>query len=722
MPDEQGSLTPVRLLIAESSERSAQRFDSILRDAGIATRVQLVDLPMAGDALSAADVMLCNAELPQLERLLPQLHVGAPHVPIILVDHRQSGMKAAQGLRLGAADVVSGADDEALLLVFKREFEHVTRTRRLGELHHALQEAQQRCELLLQSSEAAIAYVHEGMHIHANGAYLNLFGFADVDDVLGLPLMDLLSDATAEALKVELKRFRQQDGERHLPLAAHARDGRLIEGRMILAAAHYEGEACVQVTVRTVAEAADAGGSLQADGPPEAPCQREATACPAAPNPPEAHDDPSVAAAPAHGASESTVAQFVAGATRLLANPAPCMAVLVVQVDQFARLQVEHGVRNGELISARVLDALRAQLTGYPVIPLAAHQFAIAMRQRDRGHLRRLCEGLLTQLAGVSIPLSHGRVAVQASIGAGLLETEGVAPPPERIEGALDLALGTAVRLSEAGGNRFEMAGGNLDAEIPDTESGRMLARINRAIEDNAFRLLFQPIISLRGEACEHYEVHLRMIDTEGAEMRPDAFLDTAIAHGVAGKIDRWVILNAVKALLAHRANGHDTRLTINVTANSIADPEFANWLGVALRAARLPSDAVIFQMAEHDIADSVRQAQAFVQALRALHCQAGLARFGVTGEPFERLKLLPVDYVKLDGRLIDHMTADPAGRQLVTQMLTRLQELGKLSIVPQVETASMLSVLWQSGANFVQGNYLQPPGPEMDFDFNPAD
>jgi hypothetical protein len=91
MPDEQGSLTPVRLLIAESSERSAQRFDSILRDAGIATRVQLVDLPMAGDALSAADVMLCNAELPQLERLLPQLHVRAPHVPIILVDHRQSG-------------------------------------------------------------------------------------------------------------------------------------------------------------------------------------------------------------------------------------------------------------------------------------------------------------------------------------------------------------------------------------------------------------------------------------------------------------------------------------------------------------------------------------------------------------------------------------------------------------------------------------------------------
>src|SRR5512139_4119102 len=118
MPDGHGSMTPIRLLIAESSERSAERFDSILRDAGIATRVQLVELPTAGDALPAADLMLCNAALPQLEHLLPQLRIQAPDVPIILVDHRETAMKAAQGLRLRAADVVSGADAEQLVLVF----------------------------------------------------------------------------------------------------------------------------------------------------------------------------------------------------------------------------------------------------------------------------------------------------------------------------------------------------------------------------------------------------------------------------------------------------------------------------------------------------------------------------------------------------------------------------------------------------------------------------
>ncbi|MFM8355329.1 MAG: EAL domain-containing protein, partial [Gammaproteobacteria bacterium] len=196
-------------------------------------------------------------------------------------------------------------------------------------------------------------------------------------------------------------------------------------------------------------------------------------------------------------------------------------------------------------------------------------------------------------------------------------------------------------------------------------------------------------------------------------------FLGTAIEHGVAGKIDRWVILRAIRALLAERAKGLDTRLTINVSANSIIDPDFPAWLNVALNATRLPTDAVIIQFTERDVLDMTRQASQFVAALRATQCMSSLSRFGLTEDSFARLADLPVDFVKLDGALIEHIGADDAARGAVVRILGRLQQLGKPSIVPVVETASMLSLLWQAGASFVQGNYLQPPGPEMNFDFN---
>ena len=145
----------------------------------------------------------------------------------------------------------------------------------------------------------------------------------------------------------------------------------------------------------------------------------------------------------------------------------------------------------------------------------------------------------------------------------------------------LDSAFGTAQAVAESGdGNCVRTAEltEDPDSEVND-EANRVLVLINEAIESQKFMLLFQPIISLRGDSDEHYEVFLRMMDRNGEQMAPGEFLRTAIENGVAGKIDRWVILQSIKMLSTHRAKGHNTRLTINVTSNSVADGEFIQWL-----------------------------------------------------------------------------------------------------------------------------------------------
>jgi multidomain signaling protein FimX len=255
-----------------------------------------------------------------------------------------------------------------------------------------------------------------------------------------------------------------------------------------------------------------------------------------------------------------------------------------------------------------------------------------------------------------------------------------------------------------------------------DSEAGQILARINDAIDNQRFVLLFQPIISLRGDSDEHYEVFLRMQDPDGRRVSPNEFLRTAIERGVAAKIDRWVILQSIKMLSTHRSKGHNTRLTINLTANSVGDPEFLQWLGVAIKAARLPSDAVIFQITEQDAADQVRQTCEFVEGLKAMHCRASLSRFGLTAKPMDLLLHIPVDFVKLDGSHIERLMDDPSLKGELNGMIRNLQGSGKLTIIPMVESAGVLSALWQAGANYIQGHYLQEPSTEMDFDFSTDD
>ncbi len=244
-----------RLLIAEKSENAAYELDSTLRDAGIATKLSISDdLAHIGQLMAngETDIVLLTDKLDGLEHILPRLRENAPHTPIILMTQsEQTQWSVAQALNLGATDVVPVGQPEQLTLVVKRELIHVCQRDHFSQVRRALQEAEQRCQLLLQGSKAAIAYIHEGMHIHANEGYLDLFGYADVDDLCGESLVDLLSAESSETLKANLKALRSGAEEAVFEFQSNGKHADVVTGSMTLANSKYEGEACLQITVRT---------------------------------------------------------------------------------------------------------------------------------------------------------------------------------------------------------------------------------------------------------------------------------------------------------------------------------------------------------------------------------------------------------------------------------------------------------------------------------------
>ncbi len=774
MTAQQPPHAPVRLLIAENSENAAHRFDSLLRDAGIATRPEIIDLPMALEALSNADMMLCNASLPNLDRVVPQLRQKAPHVPIIVINNDDASLTPADVLELGAADAVADSDAKHLVLVVKRELEHVCQHLRLHQTRKALEEAEQRCELLLAGSKAAIAYVHEGMHIFANEVYLKLFGFDDADDLLGLPLIDLLDADSAETLKATLKKFRHDaeadEEETVIDFAGKSTDGEPVAGSMTLAGAEYEGEHCLQVTLRTNSDSnlerlpngavatsgetaiptltdshAQTGNEsvsglefeleledsnpVQVPGPAPATNSTDAaidlvdsTTQAAADVPVEAQPEETQTA----GTQANSLEAFLDAGERYLDNSdAGFAGVFVAQVDGYQDMQQSYGLTGVDRICTKVQTALAqaAADQSAPNMALSAYQWAVIVSAEGKQQALDLIDGFRRNIEELMLEVKEKTVRPSVSFGGARLDQDGFDSLGTAIESTLDSAFGTAQAIAESGdGNQIELP----SEEDPDTEvndeANRVLLLINEAIENQKFMLLFQPIISLRGDSDEHYEVFLRMMDRNGEQMAPGEFLRTAIENGVAGKIDRWVILQSIKMLSTHRAKGHNTRLTINVTSNSVADGEFIQWLSVAIKAARLPSDAVIFQITERDASTYIRQTREFVEGLKNMHCRSSLSRFGLAAEPFEILRHIPVDFVKLDGSHIESLAENPDLKDEVTGMIQQLQGGGKLTIVPMVESANVLSALWQAGANYIQGHYLQQPSTSMDYDFSTDD
>ena len=156
---------PVRVLVGEASDNTATNIDSVLRDAGIATRIHRTDdLIELRDAIAASDVDIAYiaTSLPDFTDLMPKLREANPHMPLIAISLEHPQWTSAEAMTMGASDLVCLMDHEHLTQVSLREIEHVSQRLRNLVLAQALREAEDRCVLLLKSAKGLHGGAVEG--------------------------------------------------------------------------------------------------------------------------------------------------------------------------------------------------------------------------------------------------------------------------------------------------------------------------------------------------------------------------------------------------------------------------------------------------------------------------------------------------------------------------------------------------------------------------------
>ena len=170
----------IRLLLLEASQNEAERLVSLFRNAGRATRAQRLADPAGLDELLSQpwDLAILAPPSPELDSLsaLRQLRRRAPQLAVIQRVPADDPAAVLDALRLGARDGIASDNDEHLLLASLRELGNLAERHERRRLEQALAEAEQRCQLLVANAVKAVAYVHDGLHIHVNSAYVELLG------------------------------------------------------------------------------------------------------------------------------------------------------------------------------------------------------------------------------------------------------------------------------------------------------------------------------------------------------------------------------------------------------------------------------------------------------------------------------------------------------------------------------------------------------------------
>lgn len=687
----------LHLLLLTKTQNDAEQLISLLRNSGYATRAQSVSShEQFEESLRSArwDVIVADPNLRDIQftELLNQVHRLNLDIPLILVPEEADGMLLESALIKGAAAVVPFEESNSLVLTIKKEIQNLRTRKDIRILQVRLREAEKRCRTLLESSRDPIAYIHDGMHVYANQAYLELFGYEHKDEIEGITVLDVIAADSQNEFKDFLKNYQSGLPEGQiLDIKAMLGNGSQCPVQVTFSEANFSDEPCIQIQL-----------TLK-----------------------DQHEELKVELDELRSRDSTTNLfnkdYFLERMTRALDHAViekQFSTLIYVSIDHFDTIKREVGMKSADDVVIAISDCITAQAEKFDITArIGDGIFAWMMPGGEPNKAREHAQKLLTAVNQLLVDLEQRTIQPTVSIGITMI-TDNSPSPQESLQQAQRAADAVAHENPEQKGNGLHLympADQTIAHEVKELQE-----QLIEALRKNTLKLAFQPLISLRGEEGEHYEVLLRLPQSNNPDLSAAEFINSdQVSDDIKKKIDRWVILHSTKLLAEHQRKGNDTRIFINLSSASFRDNGLPAWIQVALKAANLNHNSVIFQITEEDAVRHTAPAKRFSYQIRACGLSMAVNRFGCELQPLKLLENVEFDYVKIDGSYTQELGSSAARGKALRTLLEGIHAQGKISIAPFVESATSVSGIWQYGVHFIQGYYVQAPQGEMSYDFS---
>jgi diguanylate cyclase (GGDEF)-like protein len=672
---------PVPLIVLSGREDDVELVNRSLRDGGHPVRchwVAKVD-KLLGALQEHAPELLCffPDSMPIAIREIAKIKQhAAGGVPLVVVSKDAQETDIAEALLAGAQDLVSLGQTERLRSVAERELRSYRLERALNETLFSANQYKKQLKAFMAGSVDAIAYVQEGILVDANQAWADLLGHSSAEALFGTPLMDSFDGASKAALKGALVACAKGQWNREsIKIVATTRTGDKLPIELQLEVASVDGDAAVKLSV-----ARPRVGTRE----------------------PEDIIEQAVHKDPATGFYHRR--RFLEVLTdRLDAKGGRGVRVLAyIRPDKFRELEEQIGPLATEDVLVQIAEQLRELLQPHDVPGRFGGQvFTLFLERGTLRDVQAWAESALARIAGRIFESAHNTLSVTCTIG--LAE---VGPTTER----LDTLIAQARRSNQAGrdqgGNKVVLQQTSDESTLVQRFDEIWVQQVRTALMENRFRLAHLPIASLSGELRSMYDTVLRMIDAQGDEVAASEFIPAATRNRLLRAIDRWVI----GASIGFCSNTPLECVFIKLSAESIIDKSLIDWLTKAVAGARVSPRHLCFQISEENAAQYLAQTQALAGQLRAMGHRFAIENFGVGRDSGRILTQTPMDFLKIDGSLMQNIASDPVRQEKVRVYVQAAADRAIPVIAERVEDANTMAVLFQLGVAYMQGHYVHEP------------
>ena len=669
------------MIVMSRSQDHVEAINSTLRKAGHPVHCTwLPDARDLGDALTQLNpemlVVFIDELGTDLSSIMKVKQQSAPEMPVLIVRENIDEAAIAEAICLGAQDVVTLANRSRLQAVATRELRAHRLERALSTTLSSAREYREQLQNFLEGSADAITHVQEGIIVDANRAWLELFGYPGDDALTGTPLMDLFEPETHPALKGALVACLQGKWTGHgLKVQASLSDGSSLALELQLTKADYENEPATRISIparhkKDLDLEVRLAEAVKNDASTRFLQQRYLIA-----------------------AVRDRCGMTMKGGVRQFAHIKP---------DRFTEIQHSIGVLASEDFMAQLADLLRVQLTPTDICGrFGGNGFLILLERGTARDVETWAENVVKRVGEHTFAIEDKTLSATVTVGLGLLSS--VNPD---VGAAVGDAISATRRGRELGGNQmYAVDKSDTDTRVQAYDT-IWVKHIKSALMENRFRLVQQPIASLLGEDKGMFDVLVRMRDEQGTEVLPAEFIAAAERNDLMKNIDRWVI----GASMSFVANRKASCIFVRVSKDTVLDKSVITWLETQLKSLKIEPKRLCIQVTEEMATQYVRQTLELAESLRKLGFRFALEHFGTGRDPLKLLADIGMDFIKVDGSLMQGLSTNQLQQQRVKGLVEAAKRKGVETIAERVEDANTMAVLWQLGIEFIQGYFVNAP------------
>ncbi|MCP8464337.1 EAL domain-containing protein [Pseudomonas sp. ZM23] len=382
------------------------------------------------------------------------------------------------------------------------------------------------------------------------------------------------------------------------------------------------------------------------------------------------------------------------------------MAVILLDLDHFKRVNDSLGHAAGDellcIVSGRIRSALRSSDL---LARFGGDEFCI-LADLGEDHEARILAQRLMQRMKEPITTAGRSLVMTLSVGISLFPNDGV--QAEELLKHADLAL---YQSKGNGRNVTHFFSPHLKTKA--TQELQLEEELRKALWDDELVLYYQPILRIDQGGVEQVEALVRWKHPVHGLLAPDRFIGLAVANGLIGALDAWVLRHACKDLRRlHELGFAELRMAVNCCASNLGRDSLVEEVQRTLEEAGLPPHFLELEVTENAVMANISQAIPLLNRLRELGVSLSVDDFGTGYSSLSYLRQLPLDALKVDRSFIRDVPQSRHDGEIAQAIIAMAQKLHLKVIAEGVEYPQQLAFLRDNHCELAQGYLFSRPLP----------